>query len=166
MKCRSTQNVSSQIQSPQHGIVSAVVRRGLVCGGTTAECDSGTGSKGGKKSYKTEKSTGVIEGGGAAWKHREETALHPDSVTENKDNLFPSDSITQFSAQHMEMQCREAQYGESGETHHHPPDCWHTLMHSHSQQEVQQSCSGIRSSAEIRHTSQETWLRFMCVPLT
>lgn len=28
--------------------------------------------------------------GVGAWKHREEMALHPDSVTENKDNLFLS----------------------------------------------------------------------------
>lgn len=43
-----------------------------------------------------------MEGGGAAWKHREETALHPDSVTENKDNLFPSHSITQSTVLLME----------------------------------------------------------------
>lgn len=36
--------------------------------------------------------------GGAAWKHREETTLHPDSVSENKDNLFPSHSITHCTA--------------------------------------------------------------------
>lgn len=28
--------------------------------------------------------------GGGGWKHREEMALHPDSVTENKDSLFLS----------------------------------------------------------------------------
>lgn len=62
----------------------------------------GTGVKA-KKSYKERKSTGVMGGvgGGAAWKHGEETALHPDSVTENKDNLFPSLSTTQSTVQLM-----------------------------------------------------------------
>lgn len=53
----------------------------------------GMGVKGTERATKS-KSTGVMKGGGAAWKHREETALRPDSVTENKDNLFPSHSIT------------------------------------------------------------------------
>lgn len=53
------------------------------------------------------------DGGGAAWKHREETALHPDSVTENKDNLFPSHSITQSTVQLMETQCCEEQSSET-----------------------------------------------------
>ena len=70
------------------------------------DCGSGNGSKGQKKkSYKERKSTGVMDkGGGTAWKHREETALHPDSVTENKDNLFPSHSITEFTVLLMETQ--------------------------------------------------------------
>lgn len=55
--------------------------------------ESGNGSKGYRKSYKEQKYRSYV-GRGAAWKHREETALRPDSVTKNKDNLFPSNSIT------------------------------------------------------------------------
>lgn len=55
-------------------------------------------------------------GGGAAWKHREETALHPDSVTENKDNLFPSHSITQSTVLLMETQCCKVQHSDTSET--------------------------------------------------
>ena len=74
-------------------------------GGTTAVCHCGNGFK--KKLGKKEgKSTGLMEvEGGSAWKHREETALHPDSVTKNKDNLFPSHSITQSTVQLVETQC-------------------------------------------------------------
>lgn len=71
--------------------LSAVVRRSLVCGGTTAACDSSLGLRiGGKKRQHIERTST----GAGGWKHQEETTLHPDSVSENKDNLFPSHSIT------------------------------------------------------------------------
>lgn len=54
--------------------------------------------------------------GGGGWKHREEMALHPDSVTGNKDNLFPSKSRTASTALLMETLCRKIQHTDTNET--------------------------------------------------
>lgn len=78
----------------------------------------GMGVKGKKELQKREKVQELlgwgVEGRGG-WKHREETALHPDSVTENKDNLFPSHSITVHCTAHGNT-VLQVQHSDTSET--------------------------------------------------